>query len=200
MASELGAGKIKRWGAVLGIVIVFAFYSGVVWIKADISLARLQSKAEPYFYSIEKLDNPKQLSDIFITGPDDNLLNIKEYRGRFLLLNLWATWCPPCIQELPTLQILKGYYKTKDMEVIAVSIDLGDTIQSLSRFSAKHKIGNVALYHDHNMDLQKALDFKSLPTSFIVGPDGRVLYRIVGGSNWFQKDIINFIDAVKKQY
>ncbi len=103
-------------------------------------------------------------------------------QGRFLLLNLWATWCAPCVAELPALAALGAKYPALD--VIALSVDVKG-FETVAPFLASDKVSSYPpVYADENLTLFKTLKPEALPTSLLIAPDGHLLYRIDGEINW----------------
>ncbi len=143
------------------------------------------------------------LPPLKIAGPEGKELNLDDFRGSYVLLNLWATWCAPCIEELPSLQNLKEHYEGKGLEVLAVSVDREKAVEDLSNFLKMHDLGrvgpdHVALYHDFQDDIQKAIAFNGLPVTFLIGPDGRILYQAKKPQEWDSEEIIKFLESVQK--
>lgn len=143
------------------------------------------------------------LPPLKIAGPDGKALDLDDFRGSYVLLNLWATWCAPCIEELPSLQNLKDHYKGKGLKVLAVSVDREKTIEDLSNFLKMHDLGrvgpdHVALYHDFQEHIQKAIAFNGLPVTFLIGPDGRILFQAKKPLEWDSAEIIKFLESVQK--
>ncbi|MEP7129926.1 MAG: TlpA disulfide reductase family protein [Sphingomicrobium sp.] len=114
--------------------------------------------------------------------PDGNETSLAEFSGKPLLLNLWATWCAPCVKELPTLDRLAA--DDKGVAVIAVSQDSGPHA-SVEAFLANHKIVNLAAYQDAKSGLSGALGPDAvLPTTILYDSNGREVWRYVGDLDW----------------
>ena len=116
------------------------------------------------------------------TDPDGNETRLAEFSGKPLLLNLWATWCAPCVKELPTFDRLAA--DEKALAVIAVSQDSGPHA-SVEAFLASHKIVNLAAYQDTKSGLSGALGPDAvLPTTILYDSSGREVWRYVGDLDW----------------
>ncbi len=114
--------------------------------------------------------------------PDGGEMSLASFNGRPVLVNLWATWCAPCVKELPTLGALEAERKGK-LAVIAVSQDM--TAQgSVAAFLAGKKIGRFAAYHDPEMALSTALGVQVMPTTILYDASGREMWRYVGDMDW----------------
>ena len=115
------------------------------------------------------------------SGPDGKPVRIADFKGAPVLVNLWATWCAPCVKELPTLDKLAAGGAVK---LIAVSQDTGPH-PSVVAFLKSHQIGTLAPYQDAKMSLSAALGPDTvLPTSILFDADGKEVWRYVGDLDW----------------
>jgi thiol-disulfide isomerase/thioredoxin len=113
--------------------------------------------------------------------PDGKPVTLAAFKGKPLLVNLWATWCAPCVKELPTLDRLAS---RGSIDVIAVSQDSGPHA-SVVAFLKSHQIGTLKAYQDDKMALSGALGPDTvLPTSILIGADGKEVWRYVGDLDW----------------
>ena len=113
--------------------------------------------------------------------PDGKPVTLAAFKGKPVLVNLWATWCAPCVKELPTLDRLAA---AKSIEVLAVSQDSGPH-PSVVAFLKAHQIGTLKPYQDDKMSLSGAVGPDTvLPTSILIGADGREVWRYVGDLDW----------------
>jgi thiol-disulfide isomerase/thioredoxin len=97
---------------------------------------------------------------------------LQDYRGKWVLINFWATWCPPCLEEIPDLAELHEAHKNKDLVVIGVALD--STRESVVEFIAKKKIGYPMVFGDYNMAEQVG-EVEALPTSYLYDPTGKLV-------------------------
>lgn len=114
--------------------------------------------------------------------PDGESVSLADFRGRPLLLNLWATWCAPCIAEMPTLDALSAREKDR-IQVLAVSQDMNGA-SKVEAFFNKHGFANLAPYVDPETELTGALHVDTLPTTILFDAQGREVWRIVGKEDW----------------
>lgn len=129
-------------------------------------------------------DPPHQIEDLTFIGADKKPFALSDYRGKYLLLNLWATWCGYCITELPSIQRLKDQYASDNFDVVAVSVDTNENIDSIASFLKNRGLGDVALHYDDRGDVQFTLPVNVLPVTFLIDPQGRVLYSFGGTADW----------------
>lgn len=123
-------------------------------------------------------------------------VRLADFRGQVVVLNLWATWCPPCVAEMPTLAKLQAEYAGHPVRVIALSVDRGDDIAKAKLFLAQHR--PLAFYNDPKLKL--AFDLTppapGMPTTLIFGKDGVERARLSGGADWSGPDAKAIVDKV----
>ena len=107
-------------------------------------------------------------------------VSIASFQGRPVLLNLWASWCAPCVKELPTLDALN---RSGKVQVLAVSQDSGPQ-PSVKAFLGKLNVPGLGAFHDPSMSLSGALNAQVLPTSVLYDAQGRELWRYTGDLDW----------------
>ena len=116
--------------------------------------------------------------------PDGGEFDLGKFKGTPVLVNLWASWCAPCIKELPTLQRLEqAQAKDGKLGVIAVSQDMAPQ-GSVEAFLAERDLGRFAAYHDADMNLTSALKIQIMPTTILYDAQGREVWRYVGDLDW----------------
>jgi thiol-disulfide isomerase/thioredoxin len=123
-------------------------------------------------------------------------LRIADFKGKVLVLNLWATWCAPCVMEMPTLAKLQAAYAGKPVVVAPVSVDTAAKLDQAKLFIAGHP--PLAFYNDPQMKLPFALKppAAGMPTTIIYGPDGRERARVSGEADWSGPDARAVIDKL----
>jgi thiol-disulfide isomerase/thioredoxin len=123
-------------------------------------------------------------------------VRIADFRGKVVVLNLWATWCAPCVTEMPTLARLQAEYAGKPVMVVPVSVDSAADVDKARQFIAQHP--PLAFYDDPQMKLPFALKpvAAGMPTTVIYGADGMERARVSGGADWSGPDAKALIDKV----
>jgi thiol-disulfide isomerase/thioredoxin len=126
--------------------------------------------------------------DTVFNDPDGGEISLAEFRGVPTLVNLWATWCAPCVKELPTLDRLsESYAKDGSLGVIAVSQDSGPH-PSVVAFLEMHKIRDLGAYQDSKMGLSGALGVEVMPTTILFDANGKEVWRYVGDLEWTSEE------------
>ena len=131
-------------------------------------------------------------------GPDGRPMSLAHFRDRVTLVNLWATWCVPCREEMPALDALQGKLGSADFEVIAINIDT-TRLDRPKAFLQEAKVTNLKYYADPKADvfyrLKTAGKAVGLPTSILVGRDGCEVATMSGPANWASDDAQALIRA-----
>jgi thiol-disulfide isomerase/thioredoxin len=118
-------------------------------------------------------------------GPDGQPTRLAAFRGRPVLVNLWATWCGPCVVEMPSLDALAGR-QTADqgLRLVAISQDSADGRRKVTDFFAAHRFQHLQPYLDSEMGLMFGLGLDTLPTTILYDSQGREVWRMVGMAEW----------------
>lgn len=118
---------------------------------------------------------------------------LDEYRGRVVLVNFWATWCAPCLEEMPSIERLRRSLDEKRFAVLAVNVGEGPRVAGA--FAEKMGLGFHFLL-DRDMKTSKAWGARVLPATFIVDPEGRVRYSYYGAIDWSRADVRDAISRL----
>lgn len=119
--------------------------------------------------------------DAIFQDPSGEPASLADFRGKPLLVNLWATWCAPCVAEMPTLDALAA--REPGVQVLALSQDF-DGRRKVSAFLNERKLENLEAYLDGEMAMMGALKVQTLPTTILYDADGRELWRMTGTEDW----------------
>jgi len=120
---------------------------------------------------------------------------LSDYRGKVVIVNFWATWCPPCRFELPSMERLWQVVKNKD--VIILAVDLGEDEDTIFTFTSDYPV-SFPLLMDRDSSVTNRYSVLGIPTSFVIDPQGRMIYRVVGTREWDNKDLITTLLSLKK--
>lgn len=121
-------------------------------------------------------------------------LNLNDYRGKYLLLNFWATWCGPCKVEMPSLEKLHRQFKGKNLAVLAVSNDIFGAQVVEPYMQAQHFTFPVAL--DPELKTSNQFGVISLPTTFLINPHGKIIGVLNGAEDWSAPKTILYFEQL----
>ena len=131
-------------------------------------------------------NEPKKIGYIELDTLKGEKINIFKSEKKIYLINFWATWCPPCIKEIPELLQLEQKYD-EDIKVIFISVDLNPK-KALPKFLKKKKIGKIKPFIDNKLELTKKLKVKVMPTTLIIDKNLYEISRIEGYINWLDDE------------
>jgi len=137
---------------------------------------------------------PKKLPKAVFRDADDKERTLDDWRGKVVLLNLWATWCAPCRKEMPSLDRLNREFGGDDFELVAVSVDRKGPAVAQA-FLDEMKIETLKLYIDKTMKIARSLRAFGLPYTFLIDREGRELGRLVGPAEWDADEAKKLIKA-----
>lgn len=167
-----------------------------VWVWAGAWLASAGAAAAPApSGGVERFRPtvpPKPLADFTFTDNEGRTLTIADFKGRVVLLNLWATWCGPCVKEMPSLDRLQGALGGDRFQVVALSTDR-TAGAAVVPFYARLGIANLAVYLDPKSASLSALGPRGLPTTLLIDPEGREAARLEGGAEWDSPEMLAFL-------
>lgn len=123
-------------------------------------------------------------------------VTLESYRGRAVLLNLWASWCPPCVAELPTLDRLKPTAANEDIAVVALCLDRSGNVGAVNTY-ARLGIQNLDVIVDSHRAVAQMLNAAILPTTLMIDPQGREVARFVGAAHWDSPQAMALLRMVK---
>jgi thiol-disulfide isomerase/thioredoxin len=137
---------------------------------------------------------PKPLPDLAFTDADDKPVKLADYKGKTVLLNFWATWCAPCVKEMPSLDKLQAEMGKDKFVVLPLSLD-GPSKPKVAPFYADRKLANLGIYFDKGKKTMSTLDVSVLPTSVLIDPQGREIGRLEGDADWDKPESIALMNA-----
>ena len=123
---------------------------------------------------------------------DGKAVGLDDYKGKVVLLNFWATWCAPCIRELPSLDRLQASLAGDDFSVVALNINR-EGKRKAKRMMRRLKLKNLGLNLDREVMVAKSLGVLNIPTTFLFDRKGREIGKLEGGAEWDEKESITLI-------
>ncbi len=153
---------------------------------------------QPAFAQVQYLhpmDNKPQAKDFELPDLDGNKVRLSDFRGKVVLVNFWATWCPPCRKEIPSMQRAWDILKTKDVMLLAIHV--GGNEDQVWTFLTDFGVEFPVLL-DAKSKVSRAWPMMGLPVSFVIDPKGRIALQAIGGREWDDEKLIKQILALKE--
>ena len=147
---------------------------------------------EPSEFPFDLLDPPRPLPELRFVDGEGRPLTLADFRGKVILLNLWATWCIPCIAEMPTLDRLQAKLGGPDFQVIVLAIDIGG-LPLVEKFYRALKLKALGIYVDKTARARVALGVAGIPTTLLIDRQGREIGRLAGPAEWDNPEAIKAI-------
>ncbi len=194
--------------AMCGILAVLAGIYGIGHLQRNLgdaacagavnTAARLKPLAHGEVAALAMAKTPFRVPDLAFKDADGHAKTLADWRGRTVLLNLWATWCVPCRREMPALDALQAKLGGPDFEVVAVNIDTRDPHKPLA-FLKDVGIAHLAYYTDQSAhvfeDLKEAGKAFGMPTTVLVDPKGCEIDNMAGPAEWASDDGVKLVSA-----
>ena len=134
----------------------------------------------------------KKYEDLTFLDDQNNQIDLNDYKGNLILLNFWATWCAPCKEEMPSLDLLKEQKKLDKLIIFPINVGQ-DNLENSSKFFEDLEIKNLKIYFDTPITLAKKFGLRGIPTSILFNKDGLEFARIVGSINFNDKKFIDWL-------
>ena len=130
--------------------------------------------------------------DFTVEINDGRIINLKDYHHRFVLLNFWATWCVPCLKEMPDLE--KAYQQMGSKKLIVLAVGMGEDKSTISRFAEKHEF-TFPMVADSTLEIARLYGVESIPITYLINPEGIIIGRALGIRDWASPELIEFMDS-----
>ena len=134
----------------------------------------------------------KKYDSLTFLNTQNNQVDLNDFKGNLILLNFWATWCAPCKEEMPSLDLLKEQKKLDKLIIFPINVGQ-DNLKNSSKFFEDLKIKNLKIYFDTPITLAKKFGLRGIPTSILFNKDGLEFARIVGSIDFNDKKFIDWL-------
>ena len=192
MSENQNPTRERRSPSRLPYIFALLFMGAVVvaaWVGRDSYRPVIAGEVAPYFEALTLDGEPVTLDD---------------YRGKVVLLNVWATWCPPCREEMPSMQRLSEMIPDPDFEIVAVSVDSdlagalgwGSRIGGDVKAFAEEMGLTFTILHDSSGETADTYQAVALPESFVIGRDGVIYKKVAGGTLWDDEQYVALIERL----
>ena len=136
----------------------------------------------------------KKYEDLTFLNVEKKELNLNDFKGKLIILNFWATWCAPCKEEMPSLDLLQNHKDLTNLKIFPINVGQ-DSIEKSENFFKDLNIKNLELYFDTPITLAKKFGLRGIPTSILFNKNGEEFARIFGSINFEDKKFINWLSS-----
>jgi thiol-disulfide isomerase/thioredoxin len=162
-------------------IICFSIFSSISQTNEDIP-----------FNNIATHKNPKPITAVIFEDFSGNEVSLKDYYGKLLIINFWATWCAPCKKEMPSLDSLYSDNSFKNLEVIAVNMEQPNT-EKTKKFFDDLNIKNLSIFFDKKFNFVKEFNLRGVPTTVLINKKGEEFARIIGIIDFQDKKFLKWL-------
>lgn len=173
---------VRKWLFLTGILLLVAVFA--------------TCKEEPPANSMGTPDKGTVAPDFTLVTLDGKSVTLSDYRGQVVFLNFWATWCPPCRREMPSMENLNKIMKEYEFAMLAVSVDKKSTYHVKS-FIEKEGYSFPVL-HDITKEVARNYVVGGIPTTFVIDKNGIIANRLVGGRAWDSDNVVDYFKKISK--
>jgi peroxiredoxin len=172
----------------------------MAWSRKDVVIAALLLgltsvllfRLVPYF-QIHRVEVGDSAPSFNLTADDGSGVRLEDYRGKFVLLNFWATWCPPCVEELPSLNGLHQQFQEKGLVVLGISVD--EDREAYQQFLTRNGVAFPTV-RDPERGISTRYGTMKYPETFLINREGLVIRKYIGAENWERPEIVNYLSSI----
>lgn len=140
------------------------------------------------------IPNKPSAPDFLLMTVNESIRELSHYKGKPVIINFWASWCPPCRAELPSMN--RAWKKVKNEGIEMIAINIGEDQETISAFTRSFPIDFTILLDESSEELRK-WSIGGLPTTFVLDPQGRIVYKAVGEREWDNENLLDKVRALK---
>lgn len=194
-----GTAALLLAAAMIGILAVAAVHylnRPVTGLESSTGVADRSTAAPPGGFKLALRSNPQPVPELRFADGKERPVSLDDFRGKTILLNIWASWCPPCRAEMPMLDVLQAKLGGSEFEVVPLSIDQGDSaLVLIEEFFREVGVHHLPIYVDSTGEAASVVGSVGLPTTILIDRDGKEVGRLIGGAEWDSPEAIAFIEG-----
>lgn len=187
---------MRKW--LIGIAVTLVLIGAFAAFTVHVLTARVRRNFHtPQFTEQASLNGPLSDYDFRYSTLDGQVLHVSQLKGKVVFVNFWGTWCIGCVVEMPTVQKLYDQFKN-DPSVVFVIASRLDTPARV-RWYARHEHYDLPFYTIKDLDIPQAMRFNQYPATFIYAKDGTVAEHHIGGANWNDPRVVDFLHSLENR-
>ncbi len=162
-------------------LVFFSFFPSISQTNQDVPLNNIAIN-----------ENARPVSSVIFEDFSGNEIELKDYQGKLVLINFWATWCAPCKKEMPSLDRLHQENSFKNLKIFAVNME-NPNQKKTEKFFKNLNIKNLEIYFDKDFDFVKEFKLRGMPTTILINKDGEEFAKIIGEVDFVNKKFIKWL-------
>ena len=161
------------------------------WLILALSLTACTASSE----MLTPIQGRPQAPDFILKDVHGQTHQLANYRGKVVVVNFWATWCPPCVHEMPSMQ--KAWEAIRNDNMVILAINNGEDLEKVQAFRNKMPL-TFPLLLDTNANIMAEWKARGMPSTFVVDPEGHLVYQALGGRDWNHPAILKVLRGLFK--
>lgn len=162
----------------------------LIWLSVAANTAIAAGSTPASLTPIE----PPQIAPAFsLPDLDETLRSLAEFKGKPVIINFWATWCPPCREEMPSME--RAWQKIESEGIAMLGINVGEDFDTVFGFTGEIDV-SFPLLLDEDSSATEKWPIRGLPTTYIINPDGQIVYQALGGREWDDEALLDQVRAL----
>jgi peroxiredoxin len=170
------------------------FFSLLLLLSLPLFLQSPTAFAARNIHTLTKVAGNPDAPDFKLEDQDGKFVKLSDFKGKVVIVNFWATWCPPCRKEMPSMQ--RAWEKLEQEDIVMLAINVGEDSDQIFAFTAEYPV-EFPLLMDRDSSVVKQWKVRGLPTTYIINPAGKIIYQAIGDREWDSDEIINQIRRLK---
>jgi len=173
-----------------------ALVAAVLWpLLAAAGAARAELPSPELSHELTRLETPEPAPDFTLKDMDEQAHSLSAYRGKVVMLNFWATWCPPCRREIPSMESI--YQDVGKSGFVVLAVNEFETPDHVFAYTGQLSVfPTFPILFDHDSKVSQAYGVKGLPTTVLIDKQGRIAYRAVGGRDFDHPEVREIVRAL----
>lgn len=178
---------------------ILAFLCFLFWPAKGFAGAGPVEPFASLFNDFETFSPSQDLPPLALRDLKGEIRTLGEFKGKYMVLNFWATWCPPCLKELPSLVALQEKYRDRNLQIVYVSLDFPASGAALKKDMQEKRLPGIDSFYAINPKMWSDWQVEGIPVSMIISPENKILYKTQGDIDWMSLTSLDFFARLTGQ-